>query len=270
MPKGEVLIEYRRPFIAIRQDPEWGRKIALGALISLIPYVGLVWMMGWQIQYQREVAWGRDERLPSWSHFSQQALLGLKAFAAVLPYSMVVSVVITPLMLAATTFIILASDVSSAHFIAGLIAVQGFTMIVIAATSVLLMPPTASTTVRVALYQTLESGLEIKEIWRLMREYRRELKRAWGFSALNSLIIFAVTTTYFAGFTLVFLFIVKAGSDWTLVLMLPIIGMALYPVFQAFSLYMGLASSHYFARYGRVAYELERLAIDLSEPQELA
>ncbi len=66
----------------------------------LIPYLGIVWMLGWEMQYQRNVAWGDDERIPSWSDFTGQALLGLKAYVAVLPYSLAISVITMPPLMA--------------------------------------------------------------------------------------------------------------------------------------------------------------------------
>ena len=88
---GAQLVDYRASFASTRGDSHWKRKLALGVVIALIPYLGIVWMLGWQMQYQRNIAWGYEGRIPEWSDFKGQVLLGLKGLLAVLPYSFVLS-----------------------------------------------------------------------------------------------------------------------------------------------------------------------------------
>ena len=92
-----------------------------------------------------------------------------------------------------------------------------------------------------------------------MKAARRDLLKAWGLSVLNMAIAFGVALTLTA---------LVAGAAWLafasqnlIVISLVLLGLPpiSYLVYMAFALYIGLSSTHLFARYGRAAYELERL-----------
>ena len=253
------MVDYRASFASIRGDSHWKRKLALGVVIALIPYLGIVWMLGWQMQYQRNVAWGYEGRIPEWSDFKGQVLLGLKGFLAVLPYSLVLSAITTPLLIASMTYfsINLASNPVAAWtaYAAGLLLWWLLLMLL----TICLMPFTGSVTLRVSLYRTVDSGFQLKETWRLMKAARRELLKAWGLSVLNMAITFGVALALTA---------LVAGAAWLafasqnlVVISLVLLGLPpiSYLALLALSLYIGLSVTHLFARYGRAAYELDRL-----------
>jgi len=254
------VVDYKRAFAAIRRDSQWKRKIGLGVLISLIPYVGIVWMLGWQMEYQRNVAWGDDERIPDWSGFSRQALLGLKAYVAVLPYSLALSIITTPLLFVGMALGGLAADGGSLSGLLGMSIGGGVWFSVLMLFSLLFVPFTSSAMLRVSLYGTFESGFQFKEIWRLMREHKTELQRAWGFSVLNTGISFAAMVLYFGSLGLAMMLIPGPVEQRILaIIALLTVGFFVYMVLgMTLSLYLGLASMHYFGRYGRVAYDLDR------------
>jgi hypothetical protein len=256
--EGESVVDYRRAFVAIRKDPKWMRKIALGALIAFIPYVGMAWVYGWEMEYQRSVAWGDDERLPGWSNFSGQAMQGLRAYVAVLPYSFVLAIVMVPLV-----FVVLALAGLSAYSDAsseGLFTILGMAaaVVVTLGITVLILPLSSSVMLRVSLYQTIGSGFELKEIWRLMRAGKHELLRAWGFSAINVAISVAVMISYFG---LVFLVITRIpgflGQNIGIALAVAAASYFGYAfIGMAVGLFLGLANMHYFGSYGRSVYGL--------------
>jgi hypothetical protein len=264
------VVDYRSGFKAIRRDPKWMHKIALGALIALIPYVGQVWMLGWELEYQRNVAWGQDERLPSWSDFSGQAMQGLRAYVAILPYSLALSLVIIP---AALVVPILASMGSPDPAAMGLGMALGIgTMIIVLLGLVLLIIPlTSSVMLRVALYGTFESGFQLKETWRLMRESRRDLYRAWRFSSVNIGISLGAMILYFGLVGLMMALI--PGPLGQKALAIAVLGSVAYFGYiflgMALGLYLGLANMHYFGSYGRAAYRLaERVMRNTSDATE--
>lgn len=253
------MVEYRSAFGAIRRDPHWKRKLALGVLISLIPYLGTVWMLGWEMQYQRNVAWGDGNRIPEWSDFTGQALLGLKAFLAVLPYSMVVSAITTPLLMAGTFFFALAADSDPAS--AGMALAIGLVVwfILLMALTIAIMPLTGSVMLRVSLYGTLDSGFQLKETWRLMREEKSSLLRAWGFSTLNIGITYGAMLAFGALVAALAVLAVRAQSLTALIVAAVVAPPTCLLAVMALSLYLGLANMHFFGAYGRIAYRLDKV-----------
>jgi hypothetical protein len=255
---GELLVDYRRPFAAIRKDPKWARKLGLGVLISLVPYLGFVWVLGWQMEYQRSVAWGDDEHLPGWSDLGSQALLGLQGFVAVLPYSLVTSILIVPV--AMVLPIVIISSPHDARLALPIVAAAlGVFFIMVMASTLLIMPLVDSAILRAALYGTFEAPFQFKEMWRVMREHKRELLRAWGFSGINMGFAFVAMVPLFGFMGMPVVLIRSLGEIEAIVLML--LGLVAYfayiPLVTALGLFLGLARMHYFGRFGRIAYGLD-------------
>jgi len=252
------VVDFRRAFAAIRKDPHWKRRVALGVPITLIPYVGMVWMQGWQMEYQRSVAWGNDERLPRWS-FSSQALLGLKGFVAILPYSLILSLVLLPAVFVPIVLGAVAADSSASAPEVGIVFGFILPFVLVMSFTLLIIPLMNSAILRVALYGTFESGFQFKEILRLMREHKSELKRAWGFSAINVGISLAAMVAYFGLLALVAVLIPgPMRQSAGLIASLVFAGYFVYiPLGMALSLYLGMANAHFFGSYGRSAYGLE-------------
>ena len=63
------------------QDEGWVKKIVLTAVISLIPIIGQLALIGWLVELTRRVIRGDDEPLPDWADFGGILVLGLKMFA---------------------------------------------------------------------------------------------------------------------------------------------------------------------------------------------
>lgn len=255
---GAAGIEYRRPFDAIRRDPAWKRKIGYGMGIMLIPYVGAVWMMGWQMQYQRAVAWGNDEHVPEWSDFKGQALLGLYGFIAVLPYSFLMSLVVVPVSLfgaLATTSASMDGDLVG--MVVGMVSMYVIMFGALMALTIVLIPVTSAVTARVALYGTLESGFQLGEIWRLMRANSAELMRAWRYAAVNLTLTLVAYVAFFVLIGGVMAAMITAGQEAAIV-PAAAIGAIGYTAFMVIALgvglVLGLANVHYFGRWARIAY----------------
>ena len=254
------MLDYRRALVAFTKDPEWKRKLGVGVLVSLIPYVGMVWLTGWEMEYQRNVAWGQDESLPDWSGFSRQALLGLKGFVAVLPYSLILSVFLTPaIMIVPATGAFVADSGNAFGMLTIYLAV---TFLSTTALTLLLIPFISSTMLRVSLYGTYEAGFQFKEVWRLMREFRAELLRAWGYAVLNMAISLGFMVVYFGTLAVMMMGLPGGWEQKILgVFALGFVGYIAYiPLALALSFVLRLANMHLFGRYGRIAYRLDEAA----------
>lgn len=261
------MIDYRRPFVAIRKDPRWKRKIGLGVLIGLIPYVGLVWLLGWEMQYQRAVVWGQDECLPEWSDFKNQMQLGLYGIVAVMPYSLLASLVATPLSIFAAFAIAYSGSAEGDLAMVVGLATAGASFLLTYVLVILMIPFSSAAMLRVAIYGSLGSGLQIKEILRLMREYRREVTRASWLCVVNMLIPLVEMAFGFGGLALLFFAGSAIDEAWTvpvIVLSSALLYLAFIVVGSGVGLVLGLANSHYFAHYGRVAYGIDAARISAS------
>jgi len=70
------------------QDEEWVKKIVLTAVISLIPLIGQLALIGWLVELTRRVIRGDSEPMPDWADFGGILVLGLKAFAIGFVYAL--------------------------------------------------------------------------------------------------------------------------------------------------------------------------------------
>jgi hypothetical protein len=275
------MVEFGRPFVAMRKDPRWVRKIAIGALINLIPYFGAAAVLGWGLEYLRRVAWGSDEELPEWTHPGKLALRGLWAIIAVLPYSLGIAVIATPIIIAAvfaSMVPIFAASAGQAAPPAGptmasfLVIVAGgaLPMIVL---GYLVMPFSSSTTLRIALYDRFEVGFEFREIWASMKASRPTLLRAWGFSVALGLIVFVPVLALTMAPTLALTTIVSTpGSGEPLVasaaaLLIPGVSLLMQAAVGFVGLITGVANDHYWGRHAAAAYGLGTVAPAGPDPQ---
>ena len=72
-----------RAFTFFLDDPDWIKKVLLGALISLIPLVGGFIILGWALAVTREVYQGTDNRVPDWNDLGGYLVRGLIAAVGV-------------------------------------------------------------------------------------------------------------------------------------------------------------------------------------------
>lgn len=80
-------MDFAQAFSFPLQDKEWIKKIAITALISLIPVVGWIAVLGWSLEIARRVIRGESPVLPDWSNFGGLIGLGLKGFVVGLVFS---------------------------------------------------------------------------------------------------------------------------------------------------------------------------------------
>ena len=78
------------------QDEEWVKKIVLTAVISLIPVIGQIALVGWMVELTRRVIRGDSEPMPDWEDFGEIIVLGLKMFVIGLVYALPILVIAFP------------------------------------------------------------------------------------------------------------------------------------------------------------------------------
>lgn len=84
-------MNYSRAFSYVFEDKNWPSKILIAGLISLIPIIGQLYIIGWMVEIVRRVKANRTDVIPT-THFSYFLTLGLKLFVVSLIYSIPVLV----------------------------------------------------------------------------------------------------------------------------------------------------------------------------------
>jgi hypothetical protein len=79
------------------EDDQWGSKVLLGALISLIPFFGGVALAGYAIAVLRNVRAGTSQPLPTWDRLGEYFVDGLLFFVGLLVYSIPLIVLMCPI-----------------------------------------------------------------------------------------------------------------------------------------------------------------------------
>jgi hypothetical protein len=254
--KGQP-VSIGRAFRAFFGDSEWFKKTGLGVLVMLIPYVGAIVFMGFEFRYLRDVAWGREERLPEWKDYKEHLKTGLFGFVVGMVYSLPLSLVLVIVVTAVS--VVGVGAASYAQSIAALIwmSVGVFLVcaILVLAMSAILWPVYA----QVALYDSIQAGFDFKGIWARTRNNASAFWKAFWKSVLltavstgASLVVVAVLVALF-GLWIAGMQPEDASLAVMLILPLELLAIALLS-FVSFP--VGLMNNHLWGQYARVAYEL--------------
>jgi hypothetical protein len=80
-------MEIGQAFTFVTEDKDWIKKLAIGALFVIIPFLILL-VIGYQILIIRNVIDGKDRPLPEWEDFGQLFMDGLIVFVALFVYAL--------------------------------------------------------------------------------------------------------------------------------------------------------------------------------------
>jgi hypothetical protein len=85
-----------KAFSFVFSDTEWIKKVLLAAVISLIPVIGQIVVLGWSLTIAKRVINQEAELLPDWSSFGDYLGLGFKATVVTFVYMIPVFVLTLP------------------------------------------------------------------------------------------------------------------------------------------------------------------------------
>ena len=88
-------MEFSRAFSYVFEDSDWFKKIALAALVSLIPIVGQIFLIGWALEITSRVIKNDPMPLPDLD-FGENLGKGFKAFVVGLVYAIPIFVLMLP------------------------------------------------------------------------------------------------------------------------------------------------------------------------------
>jgi len=86
-----------RAFVFPFEDSDWVKKLVVIAIISLIPVVGQVWLLGWSTEITRRVIRKDTVQLAGFDDLGDQLVLGLKAFVIGFVYAIPMFIFASPI-----------------------------------------------------------------------------------------------------------------------------------------------------------------------------
>lgn len=156
-------MDFGKAFTFVFEDPDWLKKVAINALIGLIPLVGQFYVMGWGLEVARRIIAGSTEPLPE-VDFGTYLGHGFKA--------LVVSLVWTaPIWLVSIVFAAIAALTSNADpDVAEAVAMVGGLCVglvgIVFGIALGIMLPAALT--RTVVFGSIRDGLNFGAVWRLV------------------------------------------------------------------------------------------------------
>lgn len=260
MPADERIETVGQALKGVFADPGWLKRAGIGALINLIPYVGMVWVLGYGLHYQRALAWRQGDRLPEWKPAGPQLKTGFIALvvgmAYSLPFSLVMGIGMSAVMMGGTLSTAGSGESPGTCFWVAYAVSMILVMVVGLAMSALLWP----VYVQVNLYDRIEVGFQLKDILARVRAnadvFWQAVRRSLGLTVLSLLVtygIFGALIGLFAAGGSVF----TERLLWLAIVALVVGELLAFALASVIGVVSALASHRIWAGYARVAYVLE-------------
>ena len=158
-------MDFGRAFSYVFEDSDWFKKIALAALVSLIPIVGQIFLIGWALEITSRVIKNHPTLLPDLD-FGENLGKGFKAFVVGLVYAIPIFIFMIPNLLAPVMIKIIGEDAGSV--VAILFSVCGGVLVFIYSILIAFLLPAAYG--RVADTGNLADGLKVGEVFALVKK----------------------------------------------------------------------------------------------------
>lgn len=137
-------MDFGRAFSYVFEDPDWVKKVLLAALISLIPIVGQLYLVGWSLAVAQRIVQGqRDLPLPD-IEFGEHLGRGFKAAVIGLVYALPAILFATPIWLVPILADPLGMDQETIGIVAGIVSLCCGGLILIYSILMALMVPAAT------------------------------------------------------------------------------------------------------------------------------
>jgi hypothetical protein len=161
-------MDFEKAFTFVFDDPDWLRKVAINALIGIIPIVGQIYLMGWGLEVARRIALGSGEPLPD-VDFGTYLGHGFKAFVVALVYTAPIWVFV--LVIAAASALIYdvnqGTPTTAANTVAIIAGTCGGLFGLLYGLLMGVMLPAAFT--RMVVFGNIKDGLALRAVWDLVR-----------------------------------------------------------------------------------------------------
>jgi hypothetical protein len=157
-------MDFGKAFTFVFDDPDWLRKVAINALIGLIPIVGSLYLLGWGLEVARRVATRSATPLPD-VDFGAYLGHGFKAFVVALVWTAPIWVVSIVLGILSAVGGSMGED--AAAVVGAITGICGglFGLVFGLALGVIL--PAAMT--RTVLFGSIGDGLQFGEVWNIVQ-----------------------------------------------------------------------------------------------------
>ncbi len=159
-------MNFGKAFTFVFDDPEWLKKVAINALIGLIPIIGALYLLGWGLEVARRIAIQSPIPLPD-VDFGTFLGHGLKAFVVGLVYTLPIWIVTIPMVVIALVVEGAGMDREVANVLLMITNLCGGLLLLLYGLLMGLVLPAALT--RTVVYGSIKSGLQFGSVLGLVR-----------------------------------------------------------------------------------------------------
>ncbi|MBN1246189.1 MAG: DUF4013 domain-containing protein [Anaerolineae bacterium] len=154
-------MDFGKAFTFVFDDPDWLKKVAINALIGLIPLVGSIYVLGWGLEVARRVAAGSATPLPD-VDFGTYLGHGFKAFVVALVYTLPIWVITIPIAIVAAVADSAGVEGDALYALLTITNVCGGLLILVYGLVMGLAIPAALT--RTVVHGSIGAGLQVKSV----------------------------------------------------------------------------------------------------------
>ena len=159
-------MDFGKAFTFVFDDPDWLKKVAINALIGLIPLIGQIYLLGWGLEVARRVATGSGIPLPD-VDFGTHLGHGFKAIVVTLVYTLPVWVISIPMVIVAVVAENAGLDRDIANVIMLVVNLGSGLLILIYSLVMGLLLPAAMT--RAVVFGSIRDGLQFGQVFGMVR-----------------------------------------------------------------------------------------------------
>ena len=159
-------MDFGKAFTFVFDDPDWLKKVAINALIGLIPLIGQIYLLGWGLEVARRIATRSITPLPD-VDFGTYLGHGFKAFVVALVYTVPIFVITIPIVVVAAVAENAGVDRDVANVILLVINLGGGLLILLYSLVMGLLLPAAMT--RAVVFGSIRDGLQFGKVFGLVR-----------------------------------------------------------------------------------------------------